>query len=91
MPSKAWGTALCIRGLMKDSRVFLPRLPERTRLLRLCMTHQDWTQVFLAAPTVLGVLDTSGMAWMHPLRAGRSLRQRGRKGLSNHRWTVGGT
>jgi len=35
-----------------------PRLPERTRLFRLLKTHQDWTQVFLAAPTVLGVIDT---------------------------------
>jgi len=24
-------------------------------------THQDWTQVFLAAPTVLGVIDTYGI------------------------------
>jgi hypothetical protein len=31
------------------------------------------------------------MAWIHPIRAGRSLRQIGRKGLSNHRWIVGGT
>jgi hypothetical protein len=27
---------------------------------------------------------------IHPIREGRSLRQIGRKGLSNHRWIVGG-
>src|SRR6185295_19987766 len=33
---------------------------------------------FLAAPTVLGVIDTYGIELIHP------------KGLSNHRWIVGG-
>jgi hypothetical protein len=69
----------------------LPRLPERTRLLRLFTTHHDWTQVFLAAPTVLGVIDTYGLARIHPMREGRRPQQIGRKGLSNHRWIVGGT
>src|SRR2546425_13362246 len=46
------------RWLTRDSRPLFPRLPERTRLFRLFRTHQDWTQVFLAAPTVRGVLDT---------------------------------
>ncbi len=54
------------------------------------MTHQDWTQVFLAAPTVLGVIDTYGIEVIHPMREGRSPQQIGRKGLSNHRWIVGG-
>src|SRR5437899_12350947 len=53
-------------------------------------THQDWTQVFLAAPTVLGVIDTYGIELIHPIREGRSPQQMGRKGLSNHRWIVGG-
>jgi hypothetical protein len=44
----------------------------------------------LAAPTVLGVIDTSGIALIHPRREGRSPQQIGRKGLSNHRWIVGG-
>src|SRR6202795_2155223 len=68
-----------------------PRLPARTRLFRLFMTHQDWTQVFLASPTVLGVIDTYGIELIHPMREGRSPQQSGRKGLSNHRWIVGGT
>ena len=88
---KGVGNRALYRWLMQDSRVFFPRLPERTRLCRLCMTHQDWTQVFLASPTILEVIDPYGMAWMHPIREGRSLRQIGRKGLSHHRGIVGGT
>lgn len=65
-------------------------MPERTRLLRLFTTHQAWTASFLAAPTRLGVIDTDGIELIHPLREGRSFRQMGRKGLSNHRWMVGG-
>ena len=44
----------------------------------------------LAAPTVLGGIDTHGIALIHPMRAGRSPQHIGRKGLSNHRWIVGG-
>jgi len=58
--------------------------------VRLFRTHQDWTQVFLAAPTVLGVIDTSGIELIHPMREGRSPQQIGRTGLSNHRGIVGG-
>ena len=54
------------------------------------MTHQAWTQAFLAAPTVLGVIDTYGIELIHPMCEGRSPQQIGRKGLSNHRWIVGG-
>jgi len=52
------GNRALYRWLMQDSRGFFPRLPERTRLCRLFMTHQDWTQVFLASPTILGGIDT---------------------------------
>jgi hypothetical protein len=78
------------RWLTRDSRPLFPYLPERTRRFRLFTTHQAWTQLFLAAPTVLGVIDTYGSELLHPLRAGRSPQQIGRKGLSNHRWMVGG-
>ena len=44
----------------------------------------------MAAPTVLGVIDTYGIELIHPMREGRSPQQIGRKGLSNHRWIVGG-
>ena len=88
---KGGGNRAFSRWLTRDYRALFPHLPERTRLFRLFTTHQDWTQVFLASPTVLGVIDTYGIELIHPIREGRSLRQRGRKGLSNHRWIVGGT
>src|SRR5262249_21673439 len=76
--------------LTRDYRPLFPRLPERTRLFRLLRTHHDWTQACLASPTVLGVIDTYGIALLHPIREGRSPQQIGRTGLSNHRWIVGG-
>jgi hypothetical protein len=87
---KGVGNRAFSRWLTRDYRALFPQLPERTRLFRLFKTHQDWTQVFLAAPTVLGVIDTYGIELIHPMREGRSPEQIGRKGLSNHRWIVGG-
>src|SRR5438105_6826259 len=87
---KGVGNRAFSRWLTRDSRALFPRLPERTRLFRLFRTHQDRTQVFVAAPTVLGVIDTYGIELIHPMREGRSPQQIGRKGLSNHRWIVGG-
>ncbi len=87
---KGVGNRPFYRWLTRDYRALFPHLPERTRLFRLFRTHQDWTQVFLAAPTVLGVIDTYGIELIHPMREGRSPQQIGRKGLSNHRWIVGG-
>jgi len=88
---KGVGNRAFSRWLTRDSRALFPQLPERTRLFRRFRTHQDWPQIFLAAPTVLGVIDTYGIELIHPMREGRSPQQIGRKGLSNHRWMVGGT
>src|SRR5947208_2429634 len=87
---KGGGNRAFYRWLTRDYCALFPRLPERTRLFRLFRTHQAWTQVFWAAPTVLGVTDTYGIELIHPMREGRSPQQIGRKGLSNHRWIVGG-
>src|SRR5229473_5778110 len=87
---KGVGNRAFYRWLTRDYRTLFPRLLERTRLCRLFVTHHDWTQAFLAAPTVLGVIDTYGIELLHPMREGRSPQQVGRKGLSNHRWIVGG-
>src|SRR6266446_1407999 len=87
---KGMGNRAISRWLTRDYRPLFPRLPERTRLFRLFMTHHDWTQAFLAAPTVLGVIDTYGIELIHPMREGRSPQHIGRKGLSHHRWIVGG-
>ncbi len=89
---KGGGERPFYRWLARDYRPLFPRLPERTRLFRLFATHQDWTQRFLAEPTVLGVADSYGIELLHPYREQRRpLPGRiGRKGLSTHRWIVGG-
>ena len=87
---KSGGNRAFYRWLTRDYRALFPRLPERTRLFRLFMPPQDWTQVFLAAPTVLGGIDPYGIERIHPMREGRSPQQIGRKGLSHPRWLVGG-
>jgi hypothetical protein len=69
---KGVGNRAFYRWLARDYRPLFPHLPERTRLFRLFRTHHDWTQVFLAAPTVLGVIDTYGIELIHPMREGRS-------------------
>lgn len=78
------------RWVAPDYRPLFPRRPERTRLLRLFATHQDWTDRFLAEPTVLGVADSYGVELLHPWREKRIARRIGRKGLCNHRWIIGG-
>src|SRR6266849_6217550 len=87
---KGGGNRAFYRWLTKDYRALFPHVPERTRLFRLFKTHQDWTQAFLASPTVLGVIDTYGIELIHPIREGRGPGQIGRKVLSNHRWIIGG-
>ena len=58
-------------------------------MFRLLAAHQDWTQSFLAEPSLLGVIDSFGIELIHPRRQGRSKEQIGKKGKSNHRWIVG--
>jgi hypothetical protein len=53
---KGIGHRAFYRWPTRDYRQLFPRLPERTRLFRLFKTHQDCTQAFLVAPTVLGSL-----------------------------------
>ena len=76
---------------LKDNygRLF-PKLPHRTRLFRRLATQAGWIGCFLAQPTVLGVTDSYGIELRHPIREGRGERQIGKKGVSNHRWIVGG-
>ena len=76
---------------LKDNYGHLfPKLPHRTRLFRRLETQACWTGYFLAQPTVLGVADSYGIELRHPIREGRRAHQVGRKGISNHRWIVGG-
>jgi len=78
------------RWLKRDWRALFPKLPERTRLFRLFVSHQPLTAKLMAEPTLLGVIDSYGIELLHPIRQGRSDQQIGKKGLSNHRWIVGG-
>jgi hypothetical protein len=87
---KGVGNRAFYRWLLRDWLALFPGLPDRTRLFRLFAAHQDWTDRFLADPTFFGVADTYGIELIHPAREGRSGRQIGKKGLSNHRWIVGG-
>src|SRR5207302_9747604 len=64
---KGGGNRAFYRWLTRDYRTLFPRLPERTRLFRLFVTHPVWTQVFLASPTVLGVIDAFGIELIHPI------------------------
>ena len=76
--------------LAANYRDMFPNLPSRTRLFRRLKTRRVWTERFLAEPSLMGVIDSYGIELLHPIREGRSDSQIGRKGLSNHRWIVGG-
>jgi len=86
---KGVGERAFYRWVKRDLGQWFPHLPERTRLFRLFTTHRDWTNRFLADPSLLGVADTYGVELLHPRREGRSPRQLGAKGTSNLRWIVG--
>src|SRR5712664_1071453 len=75
---KGVGNRPFYRWLTRDYRPLFPRLPERTRLFRLFMTHHDWKQAFLAAPTILGVIAPSGIELIHPMREAHTPQQMGR-------------
>jgi len=87
---KGVGTRAFYRWLRRDYQAWFPHGPERTRVFRRFKTHAAWTAQFLAAPTVLGVAASSGIAFSQTRRAGRSPHQIGKKGTSNPRWIVGG-
>ena len=78
------------RWLVRDYRPLFPNLPHRTRLFRLFNSHQHTIAYFLADPSMIGVIDSYGIELLHPIREGRSPKQIGKKGKSNHRWIVGG-
>lgn len=87
---KGVGNRAVYRWGSRDWRGLFPALPERTRLFRLFATHRQWTDTFLAPPSVWGVVASYGIALLHPIREGRSAQQLGRNGKSTRRWLVGG-
>jgi hypothetical protein len=52
---KGVGNRAFYRWLLRDWQMLFPQLPSRTRLFRQFATHRDWTEQFLADPTLLGV------------------------------------
>jgi hypothetical protein len=76
---KGKGPRAFYRWLTRDWKTAVPQLPHRTRLFRVFQAHQDWRERLLADPTVLGVLDASGIELIHPIREGRSPPQIGEK------------
>lgn len=87
---KGVGNRAFYRWLIREYLPLFPKLPERTRLFRLFVAYQDWTERFLVDPSLLSVIDSYGIELIHPVREGRSKQQIGKKGYSNHRWIVGG-
>jgi hypothetical protein len=87
---KGVGNRAFYRWILRDLKGAFPLLPERTRLFKLFNTHSYLADRFMADPTVIGVIDTYGIELIHPMREGRSEKQIGKKGISNHRWIVGG-
>lgn len=88
---KGCGQRAYWRWLTRNYGGLFPHLPlDRNRLFRLFNSHRHLTQLFLADPSLLGVIDSYGIELLHPVREGRNPNQLGKKGLSNHRWIVGG-
>lgn len=87
---KGRGNRAFYRWLKNNWLHFFPDLPHRTRLFRLFNSHCHWVEHFMADPSLIGVIDSYGIELIHPRREGRSVKQIGKKGLSNQRWIVGG-
>lgn len=69
---KGVGPQAFYRWLSRNYLSWFPGLPERTRLFRLFAAHADWAEVFLAQPTILGVIDSYGIELRHLWREDRA-------------------
>lgn len=77
------------RWLKRDYDRLFGGLPDRTRLLRLLKTHQDWCDDLLEDPTFFTVVDSFPVELIFPVREGRSKQQVGRKSKDKGRWSIG--
>lgn len=77
------------RWLKRDYDALFAGLPDRTRLQRLLVTHQDWNERFLADPSFFLVIDSFPIELLFPIREGRSPQQFGRKSKDKGRWSIG--
>jgi len=87
---KGVGSRAFYRWVKRNFSHLFPGLPERTRFYRSLKHHRVWLLRFMAAPSLIGLIDSFGIELLHPRREGRSQKQIGRKGTSNRRWIVGG-
>jgi len=68
------------RWLVANHAALFPKLSSRTRLFRTFNVYRVFAEEFLAAPSLLGVIDSYGIELLHPRREGRSVQQLGKKG-----------
>src|SRR5215472_6832066 len=66
------------RWLKRDYDALFAGLPDRSRLQRLLVSHQDWNERFLADPSFFLVIDSFPIELLFPIRQGRSPQQFGR-------------
>ena len=82
---KGVGNRAFYRWVKRNLHHLFPKLPHRTRLFRLFNAHEYLIDLFMAEPSMMGVIDSYGIELIHPRREGRSSKKIGRKGLSNKR------
>jgi hypothetical protein len=87
---KGSGSRAFYRWISRNFRALFPTLLERSRFFRALRKQSECLTRFMAAPSLIGLIDSFGIELIHPRREGRSEQQIGRKGLSNRRWIVGG-
>lgn len=87
---KGVGQRAFYRWLENNYMDLFPYLPERTRFFRRMKNNWKWAQMFLAQPSLLGIADSYGVELIHPIRQKRCASPWVAKGVSNHRWIVGG-
>ena len=87
---KGGGSRAFYRWISRNFGNLFPNLLERTRFFHTLKKQQVHLSRFLAAPSMLGLIDSFGIELIHPQRQGRGRCQIGRQGYSNKRWIVGG-
>jgi hypothetical protein len=77
------------RWLKRDYDALFGGLPHRTSLLRQLRSLEQHTDVLLAQPSVLNVVDNYPIELIFPIREGRSKQQVGKKNKDKGRWSIG--
>ena len=77
------------RWLKRDYDRLFGGLPDRTNVQRQLREQEEYTDLFLAQPSVLNVVDSFPIELIFPIREGRSKQQYGQKSKDKGRWSVG--